>query len=257
MRSWLESALQELTVATDEPWDERRARFVDRLGSATADQEPLAELLRSLDEMPEEDRNELLSSPDRLDSLVTELGGAAPSDGPFDESAWQTFLMANGRAWDGTEESWQAFRTWIEYYAGEQGLAEPTTALLDAMATRPVADRVATFASYGVTITTVDTSGFGWVTEDQAGRLTGMLGSGWQDVLAKELPKRWGADWQSYPATHRTAWLTTLIETGDLVEVLDNVKQEVLQLINTIPDADSMSDEDLAKAIRNLVTGQG
>lgn len=158
---WLHPALAELRSAADQPWDELRARFLEQLGlTDPAEQPAVAALLHWLDEMPDEDRTATLSS-DQLDTAAYELvqthaaepaAQQAAEDG-YDEQAWQAFLTTNGPYWDGTAESWPAFRQWFEYHAAEQGLGSPATALLDFLEAQPAAERVTTFASYGVTIT--------------------------------------------------------------------------------------------------------
>jgi hypothetical protein len=71
----------------------------------------------------------------------------------YDEQAWQVFLSENGTQWDGTEEGWDSFRQWFAYYAGEQGLSVPASALLDYLSAQPDAERIDTLGQYGVTIT--------------------------------------------------------------------------------------------------------
>lgn len=137
----------------------------------------MREFLEHLDQTPEDDRNKLLGS-DELDSMVYELaqqhelaqqlqqraavqetfpweGGhetAHQEPAAYDEQAWQAFLTQNGPQWDGTEASWDQFRQWFEYHAADRGVGAPAAALLDYLATQPAAERVATFAQYGVTI---------------------------------------------------------------------------------------------------------
>ncbi len=72
----------------------------------------------------------------------------------FDESEWQSFLSENGPLWLGTEETWQPWRDWFAHAAAERGLSEPATGFLTWLDTQP--DKVAAFASYGITITPPD-----------------------------------------------------------------------------------------------------
>jgi hypothetical protein len=83
---------------------------------------------------------------------ITPAPGAAGDGAGYDEQAWQAYLAQNGPQWDGTEESWEQFRQWFAYYASEQGLGTPATAFLDYLTPQPAAERITTFAQYGVTI---------------------------------------------------------------------------------------------------------
>jgi hypothetical protein len=188
--AWLSPALDGLKSVTEGSWEERRATFLEQLGLTDAAQHPVvADLLHQLDESPDEERAATLRS-DHLDSWAYGLIQAhtaepedqdAPASG-YDEQAWQAFLVTNGASWDGTAESWPAFRQWFEYHAAEQGLAEPSTALLDYLESQPATERVSTFALYGVTIAvrTTDGSageqaGAGSAAEEPEGELTGEL----------------------------------------------------------------------------------
>jgi hypothetical protein len=155
---WLQPALQDMRSGADQSWVQCRATLLEQWGLTDAEQHPVvAELLHRLDELPDQERTAAVDSDwpeatayELVQSLVSE-----PDDqdaAGYDEHAWQTFLATNGPAWDGTAESWPAFREWFEYYAAEQGLAAPSTALLQFMEAQSVSDRVATFESYGVTI---------------------------------------------------------------------------------------------------------
>ena len=164
---WLTSPLErmrrdyEADPAT--PWEERRESFLRELGVSDASQYPVVqELLERLDETRADERGKMLGS-DELDRLAQELArqhAAGQADGQqaagqqtgYDERAWQAFLAENGPRWDGTDASWDQFRQWFVYTAGQQGLGAPATALLDYLAARPAAERITTFAQYGVTI---------------------------------------------------------------------------------------------------------
>jgi hypothetical protein len=167
---WIRPPLEELkqgdNADPDMPWEERRQTFLRELELSDASQHPVVELLlQRLDESPEEERNRILGS-DELNSMAYQLaqehgagqeaaGGEAAYDeaAPYDEQAWQAYLAENGPLWDGTEDSWEQFRDWFAYDAGQHGLSTPAAALLDYLTPQPAADRIATFAQYGVTIT--------------------------------------------------------------------------------------------------------
>ena len=94
-----------------------------------------------------------------MDNLVVEYerrtgipdsGGAA--SGAYDESVWTAFVAEFGPGWNGAVDTWDAFRTWFLYHAGERGVAAPATDFLDHAENE--SDRVAFFAVYGVTIDT-------------------------------------------------------------------------------------------------------
>ena len=250
---WLQPALQDMRSGTDRPWEERRARFVEQLGLSGPDQHPVvAELLHRLDELPDQERAATLDSDwpevtayELLRTLVTEPDDQDEAGAHYDDQAWQTFLAANAFAWNGTAGSWAAFGEWFEYHAAEQGLAGPAAALLRSMETQSPDQRVATFASYGVTIAAPATghaeetpSGgdFDWVTPEQAGHLTELLGAGWQVPLDQELTTRWGSDWRAHPAAHKTAWLDDLIESGGLRKSPEEQLDELDSIIDSIPD---------------------
>lgn len=253
---WLQPALQDMRSGTDQPWDERRAKLLEQLGLTNAEQHPVvADLLHRLDTLPDQERTATVDS-DSLDATAYELVQAhvpddqsAPAAG-YDDHAWQTFLATNGPTWDGTAESWPAFRQWFEHYAAEQGLAAAATALFEYLETQSVSERVATFASYGVTVAATAThetqpgsagGEFDWVTEEQAGKLTKTVGADWQPPLNQELTTRWGADWQTHPAEHKTAWLADLIESGQLAKSPEEELAELSTLIDNLPDYDKIT----------------
>jgi hypothetical protein len=180
------------------PWEERRESFLRQLGLNDARQDPvIQELLERLDEAPEEERNRILGS-DELDSMADEIvrqhapvQGEAGDGAGYDEQAWQAYLAQNGPQWDGTEESWEQFGQWFAYYAAEQGLGTPATAFLDYLAPQPAAERIATFAQYGVTITPAGgAAGDGAAYDEQA----------WQAYLAQNGPQWDGTEesWEQF-----------------------------------------------------------
>ena len=161
---WISHPLEELkkgyTDDPTQPWAERRQTFLQKLELSDASEDPVVEqLLERLDESSEADRNRILGS-DELDSmakqLVQEHGAsqeAAEGEAAYDEQEWQTYLEENGPEWDGTEDNWEEFQTWFAYDAGEHGLSTPAAELLALLTPQTAAERIATFAEYGVTIT--------------------------------------------------------------------------------------------------------
>ena len=163
--NWIYPAIQELKNTADQPWDQRRAHFLEQLGIHDAgDHAVTDELLRQLDELPDDERSALVES-EQLDTLAYELIQAqgmesdepATSGAEYDETAWQAYLTANGSHWDGKDDSWPAFREWFVYHAGDQGLSTPANALLDYLGGMSVAERVTAFGQYGVTIAASET----------------------------------------------------------------------------------------------------
>jgi hypothetical protein len=68
----------------------------------------------------------------------------------YDESTWYSFLAENAVRWDGTEPSWEHFKTWFVYEAHQRGVAAPATSFTAYVEGQP--NKVAAFAEYGVTI---------------------------------------------------------------------------------------------------------
>jgi hypothetical protein len=208
---WIRPPLEELkrdyNADPGKPWEERREFFLRQLGLQDARQDPVVqELLERLDEAPEEERNSILGS-DELDSMADEIVrqhapvqeeagdetayAEARDETAYDEQAWQAYLAQNGPQWDGTEESWEQFRQWFAYYASEQGLGVPATAFLDYLTPQPPAERIATFAQYGVTITPAPgAAGDGAAYDEQA----------WQAYLAQNGPQWDGTEesWEQF-----------------------------------------------------------
>jgi hypothetical protein len=171
---WMRPALDEMkqgyTADPGTPWEERRESFLNQLGLYDAGQHPVVqELLERLDDMPQDERHRILGSDNELDALAEQLipepaagqepqpaagQGEGSAERAYDEQAWQGYLAQNGPQWDGTDATWDQFRQWFEYHAGQQGLGAPATALLDYLAAQPAAERITTFAQYGVTIQT-------------------------------------------------------------------------------------------------------
>lgn len=133
---------------TDEGWQQFREWFsyyADEQGLSV----PATELLEVLDTQSVTDRIATLASRG-VTITPAELAGNAVTS--YDEQAWQDFLAANGPEWDGTGDSWDQFRDWFSYHAAEQQLGTPANGLLEFLDAQPVAERIETFAEYGVTI---------------------------------------------------------------------------------------------------------
>lgn len=152
--------LQELKAETidhpDTTWDDRRAEFLAKLGLADPGEDPVIDILvRHLDELPAEERDELLRT-ERVDTMTYQLieqsQPTAPVTAPYDEAEWQAYLATNGPAWNGTAEAWAAFREWFVYHANAQALGDPAVALLDYIEGLDLPGRVAKFAQFGVVI---------------------------------------------------------------------------------------------------------
>jgi len=145
----------------DVPWPERREGLRQEL-SAIAAGPVVADLLGWLDELSDADRTNLLAGDDfsaYAYQVVTHSAGEAPTDEGYDENAWFAFLTENGGRWDGTAESWDAFREWFVYHATEAGFSAPATSLLDYLRPLAPADRIGMFAQYGVAIQPAATAG--------------------------------------------------------------------------------------------------
>lgn len=280
MWDWIYPAIQELKQGTDQSWESRRSTFLEQLGVADADDDPaVAELVRRLNDLPDAERSSVLDS-DKVDAMALDAirahatEPAAAEDGAaYDEAAWQNYLSTNGPAWDGSAESWDGFRQWFEYYAGDQGLSDPAAALLDSLTAMSVADRVATFAQYGVTIVSPAAAaapapvpaagGFGWVTAEQAVVLQGRWGPDWRGPLSEDLAGRWGAEWAANPDEYKTAWLADLIAAGAFAGHVDEGdKQEALlaefaQAVQNVPGIEALSSEEIARIINETINQAG
>lgn len=161
--AWVSTPIEELLAQyesdRERPWEELRAYFLERAGLSDPSQHPLvAELVRQLDELPDQERGALFDDRDRLPNLARELCEQYADDDEsgdgagYDEAEWQRFLMENGPRWAGDEESWPQFTEWFVYVADEAGVGQPATSLVEFLGGQPVPERIATFAQYGVTI---------------------------------------------------------------------------------------------------------
>lgn len=81
---------------------------------------------------------------------ATEAAATPEAAGGYDESAWHAFLPEFGARWDGTDASWEQFRTWFVYEAGQRGLSKAADGFVAYVA--GTSDKVAAFAQYGVRV---------------------------------------------------------------------------------------------------------
>lgn len=141
----------------DVPWSERRdglhAELVTVIPEHVTDQ-----LLAWLDDLPDEERAGLLASDDLAGyayQVVTQVVGdepAAADHQEYDENAWFAYLAEHGTHWDGSAETWDAFREWFDYYAAEAGFGKPAGLLLEYLQTMTPEDRIVMLGQYGVPI---------------------------------------------------------------------------------------------------------
>jgi hypothetical protein len=166
--AWIYQPLQDLKqdriAEPDKPWETSRALFLSQLGLADSAEHPVAHLLiHRLEELPEAQRADILSA-DELETLAYEVvqqctaettdqaHATDPRVAAYDEKAWQEYLTKNLPAWDGSAQSWAAFKEWFVYYAADQGLSSPANALVDHVDGMSNDDRVATLAQYGLAV---------------------------------------------------------------------------------------------------------
>jgi hypothetical protein len=151
----LYAPLQELKVESDSPWELRQAEFLDKLGLTEAEQDPVVEaFLSHLSDLTDDDRAALLRT-EQADHLLYQLlqqAAPVPAAPTYDDRAWRSYLAKHGPYWDGTDAEWVPFRVWFAYEAQQLGLGGPALALLEYLEAQPAAERIATFAQYGVTI---------------------------------------------------------------------------------------------------------
>jgi hypothetical protein len=128
-------------------WDRFAAELAERAeaeGIGREIVEQFTEYLSNNDPAPVETIGRMRGLGDDLPRLYHEL-----ADG-YDEAAWQAFLAENGPRWDGDERTWDQFRQWFHYEAGQHGLAVPAGQFIGHVEGQP--DKVAVFAQYGVVI---------------------------------------------------------------------------------------------------------
>ncbi|HEX5406129.1 MAG TPA: hypothetical protein VFX16_27960 [Pseudonocardiaceae bacterium] len=161
----LENLKNDVVARPGVPWSERGENFKRELSAATS-HSVADDLYRWLNELSESDRSNLIGTDDLAAHAYQVVRRAVPPAEPaptqvvqqqaavaqYDESAWNRFLTEDGARWDGTVESWAAFRQWFEYYANAGGFQSPATGLLNYLEPMSAPDRVAAFAQYGVTI---------------------------------------------------------------------------------------------------------
>jgi hypothetical protein len=83
------------------------------------------------------------------DAPVGVAGAEADDPANEDPAVWNEYLATNGPMWDGTEDSWPAFRDWFVYYAGEQGVGGSALAFCDFA---DAGDKRQVFAEYVVVV---------------------------------------------------------------------------------------------------------
>jgi len=165
---WIYEPLHELVAErTGNPgksWADLRAYFLERAGLLQSSDNAFADdLLTQLDALSDSDREVLLGSSDKMDAFAygiaeqhadaeTDDEAEAETEAGYDESAWQKYLAENGANWDGDEASWKQFKDWFLYYAEDNGVTEPATALITYLDSQSAEDRIASLAQYGVTI---------------------------------------------------------------------------------------------------------
>lgn len=158
---WLCEPLRELE--REAAWPECRAAFLARLGLVEPEQHPVVEeLLRQLDELPDDARNaELAPCPldRRTYAIIERLAQAGVADQPepvdppvFDEAGWTALLTECGPHWDATEEGWSPFVAWFCHQADERGLGVPARDLIDHLTALPVTDRILVMTDYGIVL---------------------------------------------------------------------------------------------------------
>lgn len=206
----------EALAESQEPWEARREAFVRELGSLGLNDDPMAaQLLERLDSASDGERAAMLASrefglaevPAGEQVSAQQVSGQQASGQPgeavggetgsrpgYDEQAWQAYLAENGPAWDGSQDSWGQFRQWFLYYAGERGLAEPATGLMQYLNGQSAAERINAFAQYGVVIAGEQASGQqadgqrGDAQRGDAHQADGYDEQAWQAYLAENGP---------------------------------------------------------------------
>jgi hypothetical protein len=246
IREPLDGLRRDLEDEPDKSWDARRTELLDRLGLRDPDEYPmLKELFERLDEVDDDERANLIRSGE-LDSVAYELTqkhGAvqaddqAPAESGYDEQEWFAYLAENGPAWDGTEESWGQFREWFTFYAGERGLGEPARALVEHLDGQPAAERIATFAQYGVIIGPQGSAGAGGeaaATWDEGWGMLFRVGPGGAYEFAYSDDQRTvrpGTDWMSQEevlaSRDATGGEGTETEASEVPAAVDEVMSEL------------------------------
>ncbi|HVV19267.1 MAG TPA: peptidoglycan-binding protein [Pseudonocardiaceae bacterium] len=128
---------------------EQFSRHLSDNGLGVAD---VARLTAIRAELPQRYRAAVAAVPAATPS-ATATPTANPAGPPaYDQHAWSAYLAENGPRWDGTDQNWQTFRTWFAYDAATRGLADPANGFLALAESQSVAERISTFARYGVTI---------------------------------------------------------------------------------------------------------
>jgi hypothetical protein len=151
-RRWFElvrTTYDQLAAAGRPEWSEFTSALTENADSSGVDRQTVEQFVEHMsanDSAP-------VDTVERMTQLGTELPAhhaeltATQED---DTAAWQAFLPEHGARWDGQEASWDQFRTWFLYEAGQQGAEQSATAFITYAESQP--DKVAVFAEYGVTI---------------------------------------------------------------------------------------------------------
>jgi hypothetical protein len=167
--AWMSEPIQRLKQLPDASWPEQREEFLSALGLPEPEAHPaVAVLVRQLDDLADDDRRQLIAG-DQLDALawdvvsresasagpgdeaaVAATGEAPPAaDAGYDEAGWAGFLADSLPHWDGTDDSWPAFREWFVAAAEYAGVAAPAGGLVAYLDAQTVPERIATFGQYG------------------------------------------------------------------------------------------------------------
>ena len=135
-----------------------RAEETEGLMDALVDEHDPAELQAAIAAIVWPETTAAAEEPDAADADMPQEGQAAPAEDPEalaaamaqeDPNAWNTYLLTNGPAWDGTDESWPAFVEWFNYYANEQGVGASARSFCDYAAAKGARE---VCAQYGVAL---------------------------------------------------------------------------------------------------------
>jgi hypothetical protein len=139
-----------------------RAEETEGLMDALVAQYDTAELQAAIAAILWPETTAAAEEPDGADADMAQEGQAASTDDPEalaaamaqeDPNAWNTYLLTNGPAWDGTDESWPTFAEWFNYYANEQGVGASARSFCDYAAANGARE---VFAQYGVALNVPD-----------------------------------------------------------------------------------------------------
>lgn len=210
--------------AGTETWEANRTRF---LREVDGNDPSVVELVRRLDELPDAERAGLMAG-DTLDSFAYQViqETAEPNHPDGDDAAWAQFLTTNVPAWDGSAESWAAFRAWFAYHAAE-AFADRATAFLDYLEPLAASERVTALAHhYGIVIARPATEAS---SSSSSSSSSADLGPAWT-ALVSRAPARWDGQAASWPQ-FRTALLAAAIAAG--------VEQKALEFLGEAESRES------------------